>query len=250
MAIRVSHTPYAAIGQLAKMAGQTKADIRKEERFGQLAKMAFQGAQAEQARQHEREMLQFRADLSLKTQQRAHLWELEKMETRSRNDFELSEMRYKMGKMQDIEREIKEREEYLAAKKTIEKADNITDKQKQQALLNLDLQYHGFKNLPVQKEESRDTLSPAQLKAAGKYITEMPEEPSKYKPWEWFREGPTETQKEIEDYLKGKIEQTVSPAVLREEPEIPSPFSEYPDAFLENGVWKVIRNGKKYRIEE
>ncbi len=29
-----------------------------------------------------------------------------------------------------------------------------------------------------------------------------------------------------------------------------SPYKEYPDAFLEAGVWKVIRNGKKYRIVE
>ncbi len=29
-----------------------------------------------------------------------------------------------------------------------------------------------------------------------------------------------------------------------------SPYEEYPDAFLENGVWKVIRNGKTYRIED
>lgn len=29
-----------------------------------------------------------------------------------------------------------------------------------------------------------------------------------------------------------------------------SPFTEYPDAFKENGVWKVIRNGQKYRVEE
>lgn len=29
-----------------------------------------------------------------------------------------------------------------------------------------------------------------------------------------------------------------------------SPFAEYPDAFKENGVWKVIRKGQKFRIEE
>lgn len=28
-----------------------------------------------------------------------------------------------------------------------------------------------------------------------------------------------------------------------------SPYPEYPDAFLENGIWKVIKGGKKYRIE-
>jgi len=29
-----------------------------------------------------------------------------------------------------------------------------------------------------------------------------------------------------------------------------SPYEEYPDAFLEDGIWKVIRDGKKYRIED
>jgi hypothetical protein len=29
-----------------------------------------------------------------------------------------------------------------------------------------------------------------------------------------------------------------------------NPFLDYPDAFKENGVWKVIRKGQKYRIEE
>ena len=29
-----------------------------------------------------------------------------------------------------------------------------------------------------------------------------------------------------------------------------SPYPEWPDAFLEDGVWKVIQDGKKYRIEE
>ena len=29
-----------------------------------------------------------------------------------------------------------------------------------------------------------------------------------------------------------------------------NPYPDYPDAFLENGVWKVIREGKKYRIED
>jgi len=29
-----------------------------------------------------------------------------------------------------------------------------------------------------------------------------------------------------------------------------SPYKEYPDAFQEEGIWKVIRNGKKFRIEE
>jgi len=29
-----------------------------------------------------------------------------------------------------------------------------------------------------------------------------------------------------------------------------SPYQDYPDAFKESGVWKVVRNNKKYRLEE
>ena len=29
-----------------------------------------------------------------------------------------------------------------------------------------------------------------------------------------------------------------------------SPYAEYPDAFQENGVWKVLRDGQKYRVED
>lgn len=29
-----------------------------------------------------------------------------------------------------------------------------------------------------------------------------------------------------------------------------SPYPEYPDAFFENGMWKIIRNGQKFRIED
>lgn len=34
-----------------------------------------------------------------------------------------------------------------------------------------------------------------------------------------------------------------------EQPVVKSPYKEYPDAFQEDGVWKVLKNGKKYRIE-
>lgn len=38
-------------------------------------------------------------------------------------------------------------------------------------------------------------------------------------------------------------------AGIVEEPE-KSPYPEYPDAFSENGIWKVIRGGETYRIED
>jgi len=40
-------------------------------------------------------------------------------------------------------------------------------------------------------------------------------------------------------------------ATIQEEPSATeSPYPEYPDAVQEDGVWKVIREGKKYRLEE
>jgi len=34
------------------------------------------------------------------------------------------------------------------------------------------------------------------------------------------------------------------------QPSRQSPYPEYPDAYQENGAWKVVRNGQVYRIEE
>lgn len=48
--------------------------------------------------------------------------------------------------------------------------------------------------------------------------------------------GPTKTQDTMQSTKKDGFDK--------------SPYREYPDAFLENGQWKVIRNNRKYRIEE
>ena len=37
---------------------------------------------------------------------------------------------------------------------------------------------------------------------------------------------------------------------IKNQTDVGSPFPEYPDAFLEDGVWKVMKNGQKYRIEK
>lgn len=52
---------------------------------------------------------------------------------------------------------------------------------------------------------------------------------------------PSETQQKVES-KKGWF--------LGGQKTLKSPYPEYPDAFLEDGVWKVIRGGIKYRIEE
>ena len=68
--------------------------------------------------------------------------------------------------------------------------------------------------------------------------------PSAWKIWDWSKAKtiPPEYKKHI--YLKKKT--GVAPTAPTTSK---SPYQEYPDAFLEGGVWKVMRNGKKYRIE-
>jgi hypothetical protein len=47
--------------------------------------------------------------------------------------------------------------------------------------------------------------------------------------------------------VKGETQELPPP---KSETQESSPFPDYPDAFKENGVWKVIRKGQKYRVEE
>ena len=53
--------------------------------------------------------------------------------------------------------------------------------------------------------------------------------------------------KEMFGIPEGKQEELPPP---KSETQELSPYPEYSDAFKENGVWKVIRKGQKYRIEE
>lgn len=58
---------------------------------------------------------------------------------------------------------------------------------------------------------------------------------------------------EFEFQLLPKKAPAFAPAETPEtaaEPTGESPFPEYPDAFLENGVWKVMQDGQKFRIQE
>lgn len=44
--------------------------------------------------------------------------------------------------------------------------------------------------------------------------------------------------------IKAEVEKAVGKT------QVKSPYKEYPDAFQEEGIWKVMKDGKKYRIEE
>jgi hypothetical protein len=59
-------------------------------------------------------------------------------------------------------------------------------------------------------------------------------------------------EQEGNETMVAKVDALIQKETSRYGGETPSksPYPDYPDAFQENGVWKVIRNGKKYKIEE
>lgn len=57
----------------------------------------------------------------------------------------------------------------------------------------------------------------------------------------------TKTMREARNRTKKEPEEI---DIFRTGKETKSPYSEYPDAFQEDGVWKVIKDGKKYRVQD
>lgn len=95
MGIEVRHGTVESIAKLGLLAGQSVAAQREAERAATLVQQA-------QAQEHQRAMTVYRAQLDLQASMRSQEWELEKMEVRSRMDFEREE-RERMRKLDDID---------------------------------------------------------------------------------------------------------------------------------------------------
>jgi len=104
--IRREYTPVRALGKLAQLAGEAEAAKRAQALAQQryLARL-----QAEQQRQR----LEFQAKLNLEAEQRARLWELEKMEIRSRNEFAMEEELW-MKKQREKQAKLDKLDEYMS----------------------------------------------------------------------------------------------------------------------------------------
>lgn len=74
--------------------------------------------------QHEKEMAKFRAQMDLEAAMQAHRWELEKMQVRSRLDFERQE-RERMRKLDDIDNALRQIDREVEAGRISEKQANV-----------------------------------------------------------------------------------------------------------------------------
>lgn len=170
MAIRVEHGRIADVGRLATLAGQSIA-AQKEIEYSRA--MARQLQQME----HEKEMTVFRAQLDLQASMRSQQWELEKMEIRSRVDFEREE-RERVRNLDSIDNALRQIDKEVESGRYDENSERIQNlrfyyKMKRQGTAP------PVSLIQPPREERERYISPAQRMAAYKQLqTEELREPT------------------------------------------------------------------------
>jgi len=119
MAIRINYGNVADYAALGKLAGQATAAREAAARQDAINRQAMQ-MQAQQAAQaHQREMAEFDAYLDMHKYKAAQAWEVEKMELRSRHDFEMIEARREAEFQNQLQQEMRQQQELDMKLKTL-----------------------------------------------------------------------------------------------------------------------------------
>jgi len=161
MAIRVQYgdvQDYAALGVLAgKATAAREAAARQAAIDRQVMQIQAQQASQIQAQAHQKEMAEFDAYMDNIRYQSAEAWELEKMELRSRHDFEMIEAKRELDFQNQMQREMRKQQEVevklkaLAEKAPVEMGGDgyLTAQQYQDGIMKI-------KGLPVPKRTGTD----------------------------------------------------------------------------------------------
>ena len=102
MPIKFDYTPYKATMQLAALSGQADRAKREEQISLKREEMAARKQESQADRAFRREMTEFDAQLRIESSKRSKMWEVEKMEMRSRLDFQ-EEEQTRMRKKQETD---------------------------------------------------------------------------------------------------------------------------------------------------
>lgn len=139
--IKISHGDVSDYAKLGTLAGQAKAATAAVERQAtldrQIMQIQAQRASQAQAQAHQKEMAEFDSYMDNIRYQSAEAWELEKMELRSRHDFEMLESKREMDFMSEIQREQRQKQEMDMKLKAISEAEHLSDREKEIATLRV-----------------------------------------------------------------------------------------------------------------
>ena len=103
MAIKLTYGDVSGYAKLGVLAGKAKADTTAMQLQAaadrQVMQINAQRASQVQAQEHQKEMAEFDSYMDNISYQSGQAWELEKMELRSRHDFEMLESKREMDFM-------------------------------------------------------------------------------------------------------------------------------------------------------
>ena len=141
MAIRIQHGDVADYARLGVMAGQAKAATAAVERQDimdrQVMQLQAQAASQVRAQEHQKEMREFDSFLDMQKYMAAESFELEKMELRSRHDFEMIEAKREADFVYNMEREQRQKQEMETKLKAINEAPGWSEQEKEDARIKL-----------------------------------------------------------------------------------------------------------------
>jgi hypothetical protein len=229
------------VGQLAVKAGQAEASQRAAAQAQQMQSqiMQIQASREEQAirMQEARAVAKVQAAARVREQtfdaqvqqqaiEQSKAWEVQKMALRSQSDFAMAEKENQLKGEYEIQKSLRQRQEFDRKMEDLTKSKAFSPVQKEEAIQNAWAEYVGMQansfswRRPAKQPAKADAMSELYSKILGPSST------------------PTST-------APGTSGGVAPNAPVPQNPYI----NEYPDAFPEGGVWKVIRNGKKMRIE-
>jgi len=107
----------------------------------QVLQVQAQAASQERAQAHQKEMADFDAYMDNLRYQSAEAWEVEKMELRSRHDFEMIEAKREMDFQNQMQREIRQQQEMDTKLKAINEAEYLSPTEKEDAILKVQTGY-------------------------------------------------------------------------------------------------------------
>lgn len=141
MAIRIQYGDVAGYAKLGVLAGRAKADTTAMQLQAAADRQVMQiKAQREtqvRAQEHQKEMQEFDAYMNNLRYQSSEAWELEKMELRSRHDFEMTEAAREADFMSDLQHEQRQRQEMEMKLKAIQNAEHLSDREKEIARIRV-----------------------------------------------------------------------------------------------------------------
>jgi len=177
--------------RLGAKAGQAQASKEKAER---AEAQIFRMEMAERERQARREDAMFAQQLSEEAFRRAQTWELEKIDTRSRNNFALEEFEHQTREQQRIMTEIRKEQEIQLKEDQIRSqiGKTITADDAEKALLQLRTGVPFYTQSKIAERGQKEAISDIDRIRAAKFLQDIEERKKEVKRWwlphQWEKE--------------------------------------------------------------